>query len=182
MKKSHALLLIVITACAETGERDVVPSEANRRELADLGIARVTIEGSAHLLYDATGAQVGRVTTSARGVDVALHDATARTEMLDGARTITCNGAGITLAGDGTLATADVAALAPCRDALEVSALVLDDHLPRTSGPALLAECTLDWIIGCIDWNIDDGCRLWETCSIMTCPDKASWYCTIDGY
>jgi hypothetical protein len=163
------------------------PTPAARAALAELGIADVHFSDGAYVLADEAGREIGRISSSADAVvDTQLFGNRARTASTVDAMSIECNGLGLSLGSDaGALDGSQLAILAPCRDALRAADLVITGDAPAASGaddPALV-DCSLDWILGCVDWNAESGCYLWSVCSVISCSDgHGSWYCTESHY
>ena len=175
-------LLIVIGACADSNQPSLpLPDSAARTQLAALGIADAKVDGAAYALYDGSGTKIGSVTKDDAGAtDATLRANHVTTLVDDDTRSLSCNGVGISLAASGSLSDADVAAIAPCRDALRAASLLYHgaDAAPPADSNALV-DCQTYEIDGCVDWNEANGCVTYQWCSVLTCDNGGgNYWCT----
>jgi hypothetical protein len=185
-----AVFIVVLAGCAETSgpqpERLAPPSHDAVVALQQLGIDRAELVDGELALYDHAGNEVGAVARRGDQLDVRLGDALAETSMRPGARSVACNGVGVSIGGaaaEGTLPSGAAAILAPCHDAFSVAAIVIrngaPDALEAPNAPAdpssSLQSCTSEWISGCVEWTAAGGCTLSQECQVFTC-DNGNWF------
>src|SRR5688572_27767685 len=200
---SPAFLVLAIACESESAPVDRTATDL---DLTAFGVQAMVPDDEGYRLLAPDGAEIGRVDVDvdeeAGSVRVTLADETAELDWTDEAARLACD-AGGSIAGDveatlrGPLQTVSDA----CAPALAIaSEIAATDELdvPWTTEPlpaelqasidasvddaAFRDTCEINYISGCINWNIEQGCVDWMLCAVYDCvnPNFNHYLCFIN--
>ncbi|CAN5696239.1 hypothetical protein BH11MYX1_BH11MYX1_39490 [soil metagenome] len=127
---------LVVASCAEQPPLAPISlSDADRTQLASLGVANVEREGTGFTLADSARQTIGVVRMDGDAIDVTLAAHRVVTQPTADAIAVECDGRGISLSRTIAMPVSALASLAACSEAMKVQAILVHAAIPQADVP-----------------------------------------------